>query len=89
MSLVRGELLRNPCAAFNETKTKQYSRNFEFLTISDSVSGDRDKMDANSLQSMSPSQKDELMRTVQAQVALANMQEILSVSEWPKEMAIG
>ena len=46
-------------------------------------------MDANSLQSMSPSQKDELMRTVQAQVALANMQEILSVSEWPKEMAIG
>ena len=38
-------------------------------------------MDANSLQSMSPSQKDELMRTVQAQVALANMQEMLSVSE--------
>ena len=36
-------------------------------------------MDGNSLQSMSPSQKDELMRTVQAQVALANMQEMLSV----------
>ena len=33
------------------------------------------------MQSMSPSQKDELMRTVQAQVALANMQEMLSVSE--------
>ena len=46
-------------------------------------------MDANSLQSMSAAQKDELMRTVQAQVALANMQEILSVSEWPKGMAIG
>ena len=29
--------------------------------------------------SMSPTQKDELMRTVQAQVALANMQEMLSV----------
>jgi hypothetical protein len=29
---------------------------------------------------MSPQQKDELMRTVQAQVALANMQELLSVS---------
>ena len=38
-------------------------------------------MDGNSLQSMSPSQKDELMRTVQAQVALANMQEMLSVSD--------
>ena len=38
-------------------------------------------MDGNSLQSMSPSQKDELMRTVQAQVVLANMQEMLSVSE--------
>ena len=38
-------------------------------------------MDGNSLQSMSQSQKDELMRTVQAQVALANMQEMLSVSE--------
>ena len=28
---------------------------------------------------MSPQEKDELMRTVQAQVALANMQELLSV----------
>ena len=37
-------------------------------------------MNGNSMQSMSPSQKDELMRTVQAQVALANMQEMLSVS---------
>ena len=30
-------------------------------------------------QSLSPQQKDELMRTVQAQVALANMQELLTV----------
>jgi len=31
-------------------------------------------------QSMSAQEKDELMRTVQAQVALANMQELLSVN---------
>ena len=36
-------------------------------------------MDAGQINSMSPQQKDELMRTVQAQVALANMQELLSV----------
>ncbi|TRY77302.1 hypothetical protein TCAL_04068 [Tigriopus californicus] len=35
-------------------------------------------MDAETLGKMSSSQKDELMRTVQAQVALANMQELLS-----------
>jgi hypothetical protein len=36
-------------------------------------------MDPSQMQSMSPAQKDELMRTVQMQVALANMQELLSV----------
>merc|ERR1712066_505852 len=43
----------------------------EFSEISDQIC----RMDPSS---MSPSQKDELMRTVQAQVALANMQEMLS-----------
>ena len=38
-------------------------------------------MDSNQISQLSPSQKDELMKTVQAQVALANMQEILSVSQ--------
>ncbi len=36
-------------------------------------------MDANQLNSLSPAQKDELMRTVQQQVAMANMQEMLEV----------
>merc|ERR1712170_190342 len=35
-------------------------------------------MDENAVANLSPQQKDELMRTVQAQVALANMQELLS-----------
>merc|ERR1712038_779196 len=43
----------------------------EFSELGDQIC----KMDPSS---MSPSQKDELMRTVQAQVALANMQEMLS-----------
>ena len=41
-------------------------------------------MDANAakgLENLSPQQKEELMRTVQTQVALANMQELLTVSE--------
>ena len=32
------------------------------------------------LSKLSPQQKDELMKTVQTQVALANMQELLTVS---------
>ena len=36
-------------------------------------------MDAEALKNLSPQQKDELMRNVQAQVALANMQELLTV----------
>lgn len=35
-------------------------------------------MDASSLENLSPQQKDEIMRTVQAQVELANLQELLS-----------
>ena len=38
------------------------------------------KMDAQQLQNLTPAQKDELMKNVQAQVALANMQELLTVS---------
>ena len=41
-------------------------------------------MDANAakgLENLSPQQKEELMRTVQTQVALANMQELLTVSK--------
>jgi len=34
----------------------------------------------NQAANLSPQERDELMRTVQAQVALANMQELLSVS---------
>jgi hypothetical protein len=37
-------------------------------------------MDASQLANMSTAQKEELMRTVQQQVALANMQELLTVS---------
>ena len=44
---------------------------FENLTI----------MDENQLKNLSPQQKDELMRNVQTQVALANMQELLTVSK--------
>ena len=36
---------------------------------------------AEQLKNLSPQQKDELMRTVQAQVALQNMQELLTVSK--------
>ena len=36
-------------------------------------------MDENALENLTPQQKDELMRNVQAQVALANMQELLTV----------
>ena len=36
-------------------------------------------MDENALKNLTPQQKDELMRNVQAQVALANMQELLTV----------
>ena len=36
-------------------------------------------MDQQQIQNLSPQQKDELMRTVQAQVALQNMQELLTV----------
>jgi len=35
-------------------------------------------MDQEQLKNLSPQQKDELMRNVQAQVALANMQELLT-----------
>jgi len=35
-------------------------------------------MDAGQLANMSPQQKEEIMQTVQQQVALANMQELLS-----------
>merc|ERR1712038_738644 len=35
-------------------------------------------MDPEQLKNLSPQQKDELMRNVQAQVALANMQELLT-----------
>jgi len=35
-------------------------------------------MDANQLANLSSQQKEEIMQTVQAQVALANMQELLS-----------
>ena len=38
-------------------------------------------MDQEQLKNLSPQQKDELMRNVQAQVALANMQELLTVSK--------
>ena len=38
-------------------------------------------MDESQLKNLSPQQKDELMRNVQAQVALANMQELLTVSK--------
>ena len=38
-------------------------------------------MDENQLKNLSPQQKDELMRNVQTQVALANMQELLTVSK--------
>ena len=38
-------------------------------------------MDPEQLKNLSPQQKDELMRNVQAQVALANMQELLTVSK--------
>ena len=37
-------------------------------------------MDANQLQNLSPQQREELMKNVQAQVALAQMQELLTVS---------
>ena len=37
-------------------------------------------MDENALKNLTPQQKDELMRNVQAQVALANMQELLTVT---------
>ena len=37
-------------------------------------------MDQQQIQNLSPQQKDELMKTVQTQVALANMQELLTVS---------
>lgn len=36
-------------------------------------------MDENQLKNLSPQQREELMRTVQAQVSLANMQEMLTV----------
>ena len=35
----------------------------------------------NQLAQLSPQQKEELMKTVQTQVALANMQELLTVSK--------
>ena len=38
-------------------------------------------MDESQLKNLSPQQKDELMRNVQAQVALANMQELLTASK--------
>jgi hypothetical protein len=38
-------------------------------------------MDGAQLSQLSSTQKDELMRTVQAQVALANMQELISVRD--------
>ena len=41
-------------------------------------------MDENQLKNLSPQQKDELMRNVQTQVALANMQELLTVSKHQK-----
>ena len=36
-----------------------------------------ENMDANQLANLSPQQKEEIMQTVQAQVALANMQVLL------------
>ena len=36
-------------------------------------------MDAETLKSLTPQQKEEMMRNVQAQVALANMQELMTV----------
>ena len=47
-------------------------------------------MDQEQLKNLSPQQKDELMRNVQAQVALANMQELLTVSKvfWVELMKI-
>ena len=37
-------------------------------------------MDQQQIQNLSPQQREELMRNVQAQVALSNMQELLTVS---------
>ena len=37
-------------------------------------------MDASQIQNLSPQQREELMKNVQAQVALAQMQELLTVS---------
>ncbi len=37
-------------------------------------------MDENQLAKLSPQQREELMKNVQAQVALANMQELLTVN---------
>ena len=39
-----------------------------------------DAAGADQLAKLTPQQKDELMKTVQTQVALANMQELLTVS---------
>ena len=39
-----------------------------------------DPAGAQGLQNLSPQQKDELMKNVEAQVALANMEQLLSVS---------
>jgi len=36
-------------------------------------------MDSNAMNNLTSAQKDELMRSVQAQVAIANMQEMLTV----------
>ena len=41
-----------------------------------------DAAGADQLAKLTPQQKDELMKTVQTQVALANMQELLTVSKF-------
>ena len=58
---------------FNGRKTREKKR-----TVQDSRN--ITIMDQEQLKNLSPQQKDELMRNVQAQVALANMQELLTVS---------
>ena len=62
----------NSCLQFTFPNVISYSVSYYLLN---KIYSNTLKMAAN----MSPQEKDELMRTVQAQVALANMQELLSV----------